>query len=152
METTVITTTCGIIYSCQFEWLMWKSGGATNKIEGHVGQFLCDFKQCPHCPWQVANTWIAGTAAASLCWLLFSAGSSPYTPHTQRLQIFHLQPRKRKRGPFQFQQPGGCEWWQPSGWRHWWLLRQPEDRWDSWGLARESRILGSLCPLEQVVT
>lgn len=149
METTVITTTCGIIYSCQFEWWMWKSDYTANKIEGRVGQFLCDFKQCPHCPWWVADTWIAGTAASSLCWLPFLAGSFPHTPQHKRLQIFHQQLRKRKWRPFQFQQPGGCEWWQLSGWRHWWLLMQPEDKWDLWGLARVSRVIGSVCPLSE---
>lgn len=105
METTVITTTCGIIYSRQFEWLMWKSGWAANKIEGRVEQFLCDFKQCPQCLWQVTETWIAGTTAP-LCWLAFLAVFSPDAPHPQRLQIFQLQPRRRKWGRFSFQQPG----------------------------------------------
>ena len=150
METTVITTTCGIIYSRQVEWLMWKSGCAANKIEGRIGQFLCDLKQCPHCPWQVTETWIAGPAASSVCQLPFSAGSScPPAPnsHLQRLQVFHLEPRKRKQGPFKLQQPGGCKRWQPSSWHHRWLLRQPEDRWDSWGPMRESTIIGRSLPL-----
>lgn len=123
-----------------------ESGWTTNKIEGPIGQFLCDFKQCPQCPWRVTDIWIAGTAASSLCWLPFSAGFSPQQSHSQRLQIFHLQPRKKKQGPFQFQQLGGCEWWQPSGWRHWWLLRQPEDRWDSWGLVRSPGLLVIFAP------
>lgn len=144
-ETTVITTTCGIIYSCQYEWLMWKVAGQLIRLRA-IGQFLCDFKQCPQCPWRVTDIWIAGTAASSLCWLPFSAGFSPQQSHSQRLQIFHLQPRKKKQGPFQFQQLGGCEWWQPSGWRHWWLLRQPEDRWDSWGLVRSPGLLVIFAP------
>ena len=105
MKTTVITTTCGIIYSGQFEWLMWQSGWAASKKEGRVGQLLCDFKQCPQCLWQVEETWVAGAMAPTFHWLPFSTVSFPYAPHPQRLQIFQLQPRRKWRH-FSFQQPG----------------------------------------------
>ena len=106
MKTTVITTTCGIIYSSQFEWLMWQSGWAASKMECYVGQFLCDFKQCLQCLWQVEETWLVGATAPTLRWLPFSTVSFACTPHPQRLQIFQLQPRRKKWGHFSFQQPG----------------------------------------------
>ena len=106
MKTTVIMATCGIIYSRQFEGLMWQSGWAASKMESRVGRFLCDFKQCPQCLQQVEETWIAGATAPTFHWLPFSTVSFPYTPHPQRLQIFQLQPRRRKWRHFSFQQPG----------------------------------------------
>lgn len=105
METTVITTTCGIIYSRQVEWLMWKSGWAANKTEGHIGQFLCDFKQCPHCPWQVSEIWIVGTAASSLCWLS-QLGPPPTLPTPRDATFSICSQRRESRDPFNFSSLG----------------------------------------------
>ena len=151
MKTTVITATCGIIYSRQFEWLMWQSGWAASKMEGRVGQFLCDFKQCPQCLQQVEETWIAGAMAPTFQRLPFSTVSFPYTPHPQRLQIFQLQPRRRKWRHF-ISAAWGCERWQLSGWRHWWLLRWPGDREPRGALQESPGLPAGLCPLKRVTT
>lgn len=147
MKTTVITTTCGIIYSRQFEWLMWQSGWAASKMERYVGQFLCDFKQCLQCLWQVGDmTGWCHSPHPPLTSILHCV--LPLHPPPPETPNFPAAAKEEKLGTLFISAAWGCERWQLSCWRHWWLLRWPGDREPRFGDLQESPGLpAGLCPL-----
>jgi hypothetical protein len=107
MKTTVITTTCGIIYSRQFEWLMWKNGWAAKVIEGWLGQFLCDCKQCPHCMVSLrdTNNWHKGLL--SLLIPFFAASSPQHSPPPETLKLFFYSQGRKSEDSLNFSSLGG---------------------------------------------